>query len=62
MVMRGSQIVDVSTRPGDKTTGFLTPIIGIDHGLQIDYDRKTTTVIWVEGKDNDSDNVRIKFT
>ncbi|KAK9680220.1 Low-density lipoprotein receptor domain class A [Popillia japonica] len=59
MVMRGSQIVDVSTRPGDKTTGFLTPIIGIDHGLQIDYDRKTTTVIWVEGKDNDSDNCTV---
>lgn len=50
--MRGSQIIDVSMIPGDKTSGSLTPIVGIEGGVHIDYDRKTQTMFWVEGKDD----------
>lgn len=57
MIMRGSQIIDVSLTPGDAATGFLTPIVGIDNGIQIDYDRKTNTIFWVEGKEDDDENV-----
>lgn len=57
MVMRGSQIVDVSLTPGDKTAGFLTAVVGIDYGIQIDYDRKTDTLFWLEGKEEDEENV-----
>lgn len=53
LVMRGSQIIDLSMIPGDKTSGSLTPIVGIDGGVLIDYDRKTQTMFWVEGKSDD---------
>lgn len=57
MVMKASQIVDISLTPGDKTSGFLTPIVGIESGIQIDYDRKTELIYWVEGKEDDDENV-----
>lgn len=57
MVMRGSQIVDVPLDSVDKTGGFLTAVVGIENGLQVDYDRKTDTILWVEGKEDDSENV-----
>jgi len=58
MVMRGSQIIDVSMIPGDKTTGSITPVVGIDGGLQLDYDYATQTMYWVDGKDDDRDDER----
>jgi len=58
MVMRASQILDVSLTPGDKTSGFLTPIVGIEGGLHLDFDRKKQILFWVEGKDDDEENVR----
>lgn len=58
MVMRASQIIDVSLTPGDKTSGFLTPVVGIEGGIHIDYDRKKQVLFWVEGKDDDEENVR----
>ena len=64
MVMRASQVVDVSITPGDKTSGFLTPIVGIEGGIHLDFDRKKELLFWVEGKDDDEENVRkllIKF-
>lgn len=59
MVMKGSQIIDVSLTPGDKTSGFLTAIVGIEGGLHLDYDRKSQNIFWVEGKIDDEDNVSI---
>lgn len=59
LVMRGSQIIDVPLNSGDKSTGFLTPIVGIENGLQVDFDRKTGTIYWVEGKEDEEENVRI---
>jgi len=62
MVMKGSQIVDVPMTPEDKTSGYLTAIVGIEGGLHLDYDRKTQTVFWVEGKEDDEDNVSAGFS
>lgn len=59
MVMRGSQIIDLPMTPNDKTIGFFTPIVGIDNGMQLDYDRKTQTIFWVQGKEDDDENVII---
>lgn len=58
MVMRASQVIDVSLTPGDKTRGFLTPIVGIEGGIHLDFDRKKQILFWVEGKDDDDENVR----
>lgn len=57
MVMKGTQIVDASLTPGDLTSGFLTPIVGIENGIQLDFDRKTEMLFWVEGKEDDDENV-----
>lgn len=62
LVMKGGQIVDVSLTPGDRTSGFLIPVVGISTGLQIDYDRKTETLFWVETKDEESENCTIYTT
>lgn len=61
MLVKGAQIIDVSLTPGDNTAGFLTPIVGIDNGLQIDYDRKNNVIFWVEGKEDDDENVSSKL-
>lgn len=62
MVMKGTQIIDVSLTPGDVTTGFLTAIVGIENGIQIDYDRKTDSIYWIEGKQDDDENCTIFTT
>nr|CAD7197742.1 unnamed protein product [Timema douglasi] len=62
MVMRASQIVDVSLTPGDKTSGFIIPIVGIDGGNQLDFDRKSDTLFWIEGKEGDDENGTIYTT
>ncbi|KAF0767414.1 low-density lipoprotein receptor-related protein 2, partial [Aphis craccivora] len=56
LVMRGYQIIDVSLTPGDKTTGHIVPIVGIEGGTQVDYDTETKSLFWVEGlKVNEED-------
>ena len=57
--MKGAQIVDVSLTPGDRTSGFLVPVVGINYGVQVEYDRKTDTLFWVEAKEEDSENVSL---
>lgn len=58
MVMKGSQIVDVPLVPGEKgSAGFLTPIVGVENGLQLDYDRNTERIFWLEAITKDSENV-----
>ena len=58
--MKGSQIIDVPTEPKQNSAGFISPIVGIDKGVQIDYDRRNSMIFWVEGKENDDENVRPK--
>lgn len=54
--MRGYQIIDVSLTPGDKTTGHIVPIVGIEGGTQVDYDTESKSLYWVEGlKVNEED-------
>ncbi|CAH1397949.1 unnamed protein product [Nezara viridula] len=62
LVMKGAQIVDVSVTPGDRTSGFLVPIVGINVGLQVEYDRKSEIVFWVEAKEEESENCTIFST
>ncbi|XP_046659437.1 low-density lipoprotein receptor-related protein 2 [Homalodisca vitripennis] len=62
VVMKGTQIIDVSLTPGDKTSGYLTPIVGIDNGIQIEFDRKTEQLFWVQGKEDDDENCTIYTT
>lgn len=49
LVMRGNQIIDVSLKPGDKTTGNIVPIVSVEGGTQVDYDTETKSLYWVEG-------------
>lgn len=62
MVMRGTQIIDVSLTPGDQSAGLITPIVGIEHGLQIDYDRRSNSIFWVESKDGSEENCTVWTT
>ncbi|XP_049818680.1 low-density lipoprotein receptor-related protein 2 [Aethina tumida] len=59
MVMRGSQIFDVPINSGDNSLGYVTPIVGIEHGVQIDYDRKNNAIFWVESKDDNEENCTV---
>jgi len=65
--MRGYQIIDVSLTPGDKTTGHIVPIVGIEGGTQVDYDTETKSLYWVEGlkvneEDETVDSVNVSTT
>ncbi|XP_056632979.1 low-density lipoprotein receptor-related protein 2 isoform X2 [Diorhabda sublineata] len=62
MVMKGTQIVDVSLTSGEESTGYITPIVGIEHGVQIDYDRKNNLIYWLESKDEQGENCTIWST
>ena len=58
MVMKGSQIVDVSLDPAKKgAAGFLTPIVGVENGMELDYDRSNARVFWIEANEEGSENV-----
>ena len=59
MVMKGSQIVDIAlNKPDEKgSAGFLTPIVGLENGREVDYDRKNSRIFWVEAASKDSENV-----
>ena len=56
MVLRGSQIIDVSLLPGDTKTGFITPVVGVEGGRFIDYDRTHHIIYWLQGKEGDEEN------
>ncbi|XP_014481783.1 PREDICTED: low-density lipoprotein receptor-related protein 2 [Dinoponera quadriceps] len=56
MILRGSQIVDVSLTPGEVKTGYITPVVGVEGGRFIDYDRNNRIIYWLQGKDGDDEN------
>ncbi|XP_073976140.1 low-density lipoprotein receptor-related protein megalin isoform X3 [Rhodnius prolixus] len=62
LVIKGAQIVDVSLTPGDRTSGFLVPVVGINVGVQVEYDRKSEKLFWVESREEESDNCTIYTT
>lgn len=49
------QIIDVSLTPGDSKSGHITPVVGIDNGRYIDYDRKEHMVYWLQSKGSGED-------
>lgn len=59
MVMRTTQLVDMSLNPGDKTTGFFTPVIGIENGHDFDYDKKKGIIYYIQLEEEDKENVSL---
>lgn len=58
MIMKDKQIVDmrIDSNTGE-TEGFLSPIVGVENGLSIDYDRQKEEIYWVELDEEESDEV-----
>ena len=54
--MKGSQIVDVSLQPKIKSTGHISPVVGIEGGVMLDYDHTAGNLFWVQGTKEDEDN------
>lgn len=59
MVMRTTQLVDMSLTPGEKTTGYFTPVIGIENGHDFDYDKKKSVLYYIQLEEDDKENVSI---
>lgn len=56
MVMKGSQLVDLSLTPNDKSTGFFTPVIGIENGFDFDYDKQQGNLYFTTLREDDREN------
>ncbi|XP_067141896.1 low-density lipoprotein receptor-related protein 2 isoform X5 [Centruroides vittatus] len=56
MVMRSTQLVDMSLTPGDKRVGYFTPLIGIENGHDFDYDKEDGTLFWIQLENDDKEN------
>lgn len=56
MVMKGSQLVDLSLTATTNTrnNGFFTPLIGINNGYEFDFDKEKEIVYYLENSDNES--------
>ena len=56
MVMKGSQLVDLSltTTSNTKNNGFFTPLIGITNGYEFDFDKEKEIVYYLENSDNEA--------
>lgn len=61
LLMKGSQIVDTSLNPGETVAGTITPIVGIENGKQIEYDKKSNSIFWLECRGDEDNNVSISF-
>lgn len=64
MLLKGNQIIDVPLNGGDARAGSLTPVVGIEGGIGLDYDRKGETLFWVQslGGEEDDENCTIYTT
>lgn len=58
LLMKQTQLVDLSLNPSDKTSGFITPIIGIENGYDFDYDKQENMIYWIQLTEQDKENVR----
>ena len=56
MVMKGTQLVDLSLTSGASTrnNGFFTPLIGITNGYEFDFDKEKEFIYYLENSDNDA--------
>lgn len=62
MVIRGTQIVDVPLNGGDARAGSLSPIIGVDGGTGVEFDRKGEVLYWIQGMNEEDENCTIYIT
>ena len=62
MVLKGSQIVDIPLNGGNVRAGSLSPVVGIENGFGLDYDRKGEQLFWLQGKEDDDENCTIYVT
>ena len=57
MVVKKSQIVDISVTPEDESNrGHITPIVDLKYGKSLDYDEKEQKIYWVETAGEDDIN------
>ena len=60
VVMKKSQVVDIPLVESNKTSlGVLTPVVGVLHGIQLEFDLQKAHLYWVEVDSTDTENVRI---
>ncbi|XP_045450693.1 low-density lipoprotein receptor-related protein 2 [Melitaea cinxia] len=55
MVLKGSQIIDLAT-DGSGRAAQLPPVVGIQGGVQLDYDRQGHTLYWLQSISGDSED------
>uniref|UniRef100_A0A2M4DP70 Putative low-density lipoprotein receptor n=1 Tax=Anopheles darlingi TaxID=43151 RepID=A0A2M4DP70_ANODA len=55
VLMKGNQIVDVPFNGGDVRSSALLPVVGIDGGLGLDYDRQGEQLYWIQGRAGSTD-------
>lgn len=53
--MKGTQIIDVSLEPKNNSTGHITPVVGIEGGVSLDYDHSKGNLFWVQGVREDEE-------
>jgi low density lipoprotein-related protein 2 len=56
MVMKATQIVDLSLTPNEKSVGYFTPVIGVENGYDFDYDKQEGFIYWVQLREDDKEN------
>lgn len=64
MVLRGTQIIDVSL-DGSGKAGLLAPVVGLQGGSQLDYDRQAHKIYWLQsviGESEDDENCTLYTT
>lgn len=62
MVLKGNQIVDVPLNGGDLRSGSLIPVVGIEGGTGIEFDRKGEMLYWIQGREEDDENCTVYIT
>ncbi|VVD04124.1 unnamed protein product [Leptidea sinapis] len=55
MVLKGTQIIDLAI-DGSGRAGRLPPVVGIQGGVQLDYDRQGHTLFWLQSISGDSED------
>ncbi|XP_022692321.1 low-density lipoprotein receptor-related protein 2-like isoform X2 [Varroa jacobsoni] len=56
MVLRGSQLVDMTLEAGKSNAGQMSPIIGLDRARDFDFDQQEDNVYIVKALDDDKEN------
>ncbi|ODN01841.1 Low-density lipoprotein receptor-related protein 2 [Orchesella cincta] len=60
MLIKGNQIIDISLS-AEGTNSYMTPIVGVENGRVLDYDRVNGDLYWVEGSDATENGTIYKF-